>query len=315
MTKVPADLDDQIRTAERAAYGHSGITTTEKLITVDTSIGPTDVRVAIMGPDSSSEPPIVLMHGIASMNLLAAPLLKFLDGRQVVAIDWPGHGLSGSSVLPPKLPLRGFVVSTLTAVIDELGLGVVDLVGHSLGGQFSLYAAIDLGPRVRRIVLLGAPGAAFEGVRPIPVMLILAIPRLGRRLLALPMSRKAFVRNNEKTLGRGALADVPDELIAAALLTGRRPAFAPSVASYFRALIRGRKIRAGVAVTAPDLGKITQPTLVVLGAEDVFLDPTLARSSVSRIPQCTFVLVPGAGHAPWLQDLDAVGAAVAAHLS
>jgi pimeloyl-ACP methyl ester carboxylesterase len=187
-------------------------------------------------------------------------------------------------------------------------------MGHSLGGQFSLYAALDLGPRVRRIVLLGAPGAGFEGVKPAPVMIILAIPGIGRGMLALPMSRKAFVRNNENTLGKGALRHVPEELITTGLLSGRRKSFAPSVASYFHALICRRQVRTEVMVTPEELATLTQPTLIALGEEDVFLSPAGAARSINAIPDHRLLVLPGVGHAPWLQAPDAVGTAIAEHL-
>jgi pimeloyl-ACP methyl ester carboxylesterase len=314
VSTAPAELDEQIRIAERAVYEHSGAHPTEKVVALETTLGAVEVRVNLFGPDSDSRPPILLLHGIASISVFAAPLLAYLDGRRVIAVDWPGHGLSGPSILPAGTNLRKFVVSLVGALMDGFDLDVVDLIGHSLGGQFALYAALDLGPRVRRIVLLGAPGAAFEGVKPVPVMIILATPVVGRRMLALPVSRKAFVRNNERMLGAGALQHVPEELVTAGILIGKRKAFAPSVASYFRALIRRRMVRTDVMVEPRELATLTQPTLIAIGDEDVFLNAARAASSINAIPNRRVLQLPAVGHAPWLQAPDAVGTAIAEHL-
>jgi pimeloyl-ACP methyl ester carboxylesterase len=62
-----------------------------------------------------------------------------------------------------------------------------------------------------------------------------------------------------------------------------------------------------------DLVRISVPTLVVAGADDL-LAPDAA--AVARaIPGAKFVLVPGAGHAVALENYEAVNEAILAHLS
>ncbi|MDT4913993.1 MAG: hypothetical protein QOC66_3121 [Pseudonocardiales bacterium] len=311
-----AELDAQIRQAELAAYGHYGLAPTEKIVAVASPLGRVDVRVSIFGPeDCSGPPPVLLMHGIASVSVIAAQVVAALPGRRVIAVDWPGHGLSGSSVLPPGWAFRSYVVSVLRALLDVLELGEIDIVGHSMGAQFALYAGLDLPTRLRRLVLLGAPGASFAGVRPSALMITLAMPRLGPRLLRIPMSPKAFVRNNEKMLGEGALRGLPPELTTAAHLIGTRETFAPSVASYFRALIRRATVRTAVTISTEELALLRQPALFLWGGADVFMRPADAIEFVAAIPHGTLVTLPGAGHAPWLQRPDVVGRAVAEHLA
>lgn len=311
---APAELDAQIRAAEATAYAHYGLEPRERLVTIGTPLGPVEVRTVVFGPAASSEPPVVLLHGVASVTVLAAPLIACLSDRQVIAVDWPGHGLSGPSRLRRGAALRTYAVAVLSALLDELALTQVDVVGHSLGAQFGLYAALELPDRVRRLVLLGAPGAAFTGVRPTAVMKVLAVPGVGQRLLALPMSKKAFLKAQADTLGEGALNGVPDELIDAAMLMGRRTDYAASVASYFRALIKRGSVRKGVAVDADELTRLRQPTLLVWGDEDVFMKPLAAAESIAAIHDCHLVRLPGVGHAPWLQEPQRVGDEVASHL-
>ena len=223
--RVPDPRDGAIRAAERATYTYYGLETTERYVRVDAGCGHVEVRITEFAADpgaDESQVPVVMLHGIGSATVLGASLVRHLRGRRVIAVDWPGHGLSGPCILPPTLGIRTHATTTIASLLDELGLDRVDLVGHSLGAQFTLYAAHDLGSRVRRIFLLGAPGAAILGVKPVTVMKLLATPGLGRALLSAPMSQRAFHRNQDLTLGPGALDDSPPKLVEAGL-PARRP--------------------------------------------------------------------------------------------
>jgi pimeloyl-ACP methyl ester carboxylesterase len=315
MRTSPGELDQRIRDAEDDAYAHYGVKGREKVIRVDGGTGFVDVRLMLFGPEESVEPPVLFLHGIGSATVVAAPLIAHLEGRRVIALDWPGHGLSGPFVLPPKTNIRWHATTTIGSILDVLGIPQVDVVGHSLGAQFGLYAALDLPERVRRLVLLGAPGAAFMGVRPIPLMMLLAVPGVGRLALSKKMSEEVFLRNSELALGAGALKAAPAGLIRAGNEIATRPGVPASVASFFRVLIKGASIRAGVGIPDAELATLTQSTLMVWGDEDVFLAPMAAAASIVSIRDGHLVRLPNSGHAPWLQAETAVGEAVARHLS
>jgi pimeloyl-ACP methyl ester carboxylesterase len=189
----------------------------------------------------------------------------------------------------------------LPGVLAELGVAAVDLVGHSLGGQFGLYLAIAEPDLVRRLVLLGAPGGAFGQMRPVPVMRLIAVPGAGGLLLRLPASRQQYRRTTEVTLGRGVLRRWPGELAEAGYLAARRPSFAPSVASLFRCLATPRGVRPQVTVPAYELAGLKVPVLLLWGDDDVFLTPAGAREPIGALADATLVTVHG-GHAPWLDD-------------
>jgi pimeloyl-ACP methyl ester carboxylesterase len=307
-----ADLDEQIIRAEDASYSFYGLTRKDDRLTVATGCGGTEVRVAIFG-EPDGRPPILLLHGIGSAQVLAASLIPSLRGRQVFALDWPGHGLSGPCHLPPTQDMRAHASTVVGSLLDSLGVETVDLVGHSMGAQFSLYAGLDHPERVRRLVLLGAPGAAFPGIRPLAAMKLLAVPHLGPFLLSRPMSERAFDKFNDLALSPGALAPYK-EVRAALRLLGLRTDNATSLASFFCAMVKGGKVRDGVALSERELGRLTQPTCLAWGDDDVFLTPLQAARSIVAIRDANPLRVPGAGHAPWLQSPGSVGSHVARHL-
>jgi pimeloyl-ACP methyl ester carboxylesterase len=255
-------------------------------------------------------PPILLLHGIASITALGAPLVPHLAGRRIIMMDWPGHGLSGPVRLTKAIPIREHAVSTLTSVCDALGIESVDIIGHSMGAQFGLYLASDVPTRVRRLVVMGAPGAALEGVRPPAAMKALSVAGLGRALLRMPMPMSAYRKSLDDMLGDEVLDRHPAAFVEIGMLAGRRPGYAASVASFFHGLITPARVRPDVPVTREQLAGLTAPTLFVWGEHDIFLAPDDAAHLTGAMPNSTVITVAG-GHAPWLDEPQLCGEAIA----
>jgi pimeloyl-ACP methyl ester carboxylesterase len=134
-------------------------------------------------------------------------------------------------------------------------------------------------------------------------------------MLSVPMSYGTFHRNQDLTLGPGALDDAPPKLVEAAFLLAGRRSNAASIASFFRSLIRRGAVRQGVALPLEELGRLRQAALFAWGDLDVFLAPALAATSIVAIRDVRVLRLATAGHAPWLQANAEVGAAVATHLA
>jgi len=98
---------------------------------------------------------VILIHGGASNNRQWQSLIEDLK-------------LSSMSLPPicmaPERPHRGaerdsYSLADAAALIERLCdsiAGKVSIVGHSLGGVFAMQAAVQLGPRVDKLVLLEA---------------------------------------------------------------------------------------------------------------------------------------------------------------
>jgi pimeloyl-ACP methyl ester carboxylesterase len=315
----PAELDARVRSLEKALAAGIGRSTIEHIVTTSPGVA---VRVVEFEGDGDDRPPILLLHGIASVTALALPIVAALPGRRILAVDWPGHGLSGAAVLPRGASLREHATSVLEAVTAHLGLATdtdtdtdtdtVDLIGHSMGGHFALLFALSHPDQVRRIVLLGAPGAAFEGGHAPLGMRLAAIPGLGTALLGLSTSEAATRRGFEGTLGAQAVSRVTPEAIEIAHLCSQRSQFAATVASLFRAMMTPFAARPGVALTREELATLAPPTVLVLGAADGILSSDVTARSMGAIPAAHTIEVDG-GHAPWLDD-PSVARAVATFL-
>jgi pimeloyl-ACP methyl ester carboxylesterase len=207
-------------------------------------------------------PPVVLHHGFAADvqgNWVAPGIVDALvgSGRQVVALDARGHGRSGKPHDPDAY--RGAVMaSDVSALLDHLGTGAVDLVGYSMGGLVtSLLLAAE--PRVRSTVL-GGVGARL-------------ILRTGP-----PFPGGAIAAALE--------ADDPSTIEGAVPRAFR--AFADSTGADRLALAAIQ--RAGLA-PAPDLSSVRVPVLVIAGdRDDLVGDPA---ELAAAIPGARSVTVSG----------------------
>lgn len=102
--------------------------------------------------------PLVVAHGaqgawshwIRNIDALVAA------GRQVIAVDLPGHGSSADPVTPD----HAGIVAALAAGLDHvLGPGgSADFAGFSFGGVMFAWAAAAHPERFRRLVLIGTGG-------------------------------------------------------------------------------------------------------------------------------------------------------------
>lgn len=99
--------------------------------------------------------PLILVHGgLQNIALMADFVAEMAQLRQVIAVELEGHG---------HTPLRGGPLSyeqmadDVAALVAELGLSQVDLLGYSMGGGVAWQVAIRHPQLVRRLIAISAP--------------------------------------------------------------------------------------------------------------------------------------------------------------
>ena len=232
---------------------------------VATRFGATHVLVS--GP--ASAPPLVLLPGGGATALAWSGAMRLLAAvRRVHVLDPVGDAGRSTATTPPAS--TDDVTGWLGQVLDGLGLGSVDLAGHSYGGWQALTFALDRPGRVRRLALVD-PTTTFAGFS--PGYLLRAVPVLTRPTAA---RLRALVR--WETGGR----PVDDAWLDVAAAGAELPTAPP---------VRTRR---------PDparLGALTVPTMVVVPADGRAQDPRrVARSAAQVMPRATVVTLPGATH-------------------
>ena len=99
--------------------------------------------------------PIVFLHGgiVFFDNNFSKQRDYFASFRKVIGIDRRGHGHSPDNQLP--FSYHDMAEET-AALIEQLGVAPVDVVGHSDGGNIGLLLARDHPRLIRRLVISGA---------------------------------------------------------------------------------------------------------------------------------------------------------------
>jgi pimeloyl-ACP methyl ester carboxylesterase len=179
---------------------------------------------------------ILAVHGLTEVGSMYEPLANavFADPvlgrsvRRIVAIDLPGHGLSGSPTLPSPLKFSDLLiednVSVVIQAIDALRarhLGAQVLLGHSMGG-LAVQAAQET---------LLAQGSSLAGHGIFAAVLIAAVPALGSVWTQPPPADLSSFVINDPALGM--ILDLPPAVAQVAggytTLAGTLAADAPSV--------------------------------------------------------------------------------------
>lgn len=233
-----------------------------------------------MTPDT----PVVFLHAFPLNAAMWADQFEALDGRPLLAPDFPGFG----GRAPGQADLNAFARAALDAM-DGAGFDRAVVVGLSMGGYVA-FRLHNLAPeRVAGLVLADTRPAGDD--------------EAGK---AKRTAQAARVRQE----GPGWM---PEALIPALLgATTRRER--PGVVSRVEALM-GEADAEGVARaleamrdrpdSTPGLAGIRVPTLVVVGEEDTLTPPSDARAMAAAVPRSRLEVIPGAGHLANLEAPDA----------
>jgi pimeloyl-ACP methyl ester carboxylesterase len=285
---------------------------------------PTELRVHLARNDVTVRvqevgegPPVVFVHGANTSGASWAALASRLDGFRCIILDRPGTGLSDP--LPRSFDagsLSQFADTLVIDLLDALALQSAHVVATSLGGYIALRTAAAHPDRIDRMVQFSWPVGAPITWLPV-FMRIMSVPGIGRLIAGLPPS-EGSVRATFRRIGHGESLEAgritrEDLDCYLALLRDTdtmRNELGP--ARVFVSPLRGLN---RVLLPHEVLARIRTPTCFIWGENDPFGGPATARQLVARLPNAELDLLPGAGHAPWLDDLDHCAAAVRTFLN
>jgi pimeloyl-ACP methyl ester carboxylesterase len=106
-----------------------------------------------------AQPTLVFVHGAANDHSVWALQSRYFahHGRNMVAVDLPGHGRSGGEPLASVEEIAQW----LGALVDTMKLARVALAGHSMGALACLHFASQRADGVDKLALLG-PAVPME---------------------------------------------------------------------------------------------------------------------------------------------------------
>lgn len=300
-TEQPAgDARSRYRDAENRVWEAEGASPQERWVRLQRT--GTRVRIQELGEG----PDILFIHGASNSGTSWASLAARLDGFHCLLLDRPGCGLSEPIEAFPSLEaLTGFTDSLVTDVLDGLDLSHAHLVSTSYGGYSALRAAATHPERVDRIVNFGWTAGA--PVRPLPFfMRAAAIPAVGRMMTRMPVNER-IVRSMFRRIGlKQALAAgrVGPEVVRSYLALLRHTDTMRNELTTSRWVMTFKGVNDQIVLPPESLGALKAPMYFMWGEEDPFGDADIARRFVAQIPNAELELIPGAGHAVWLDDPD-----------
>jgi 3-oxoadipate enol-lactonase len=244
------------------------------------------VAVSYTVDGAADAPVVVLSNSLGATRGMWDPQVPGLAERyRVVTYDTRGHGESPAPVGPYTLD---DLVDDLVALLDEVGAERAHVAGLSLGGMTAMRLAVREPQRVDRLALL------CTSAKPDPQPF---------------HDRAAAVRSG----GTAPLAPA----VAARWLTPAYGAEHPELIARLESMIAGAdddgyaaccEVVAAVDLR-DDLARMTAPTLVIAGWQDLALPPEHQQLIADSIPGAELLTVSPAAHLANLeQPLEVTGA-------
>jgi 4,5:9,10-diseco-3-hydroxy-5,9,17-trioxoandrosta-1(10),2-diene-4-oate hydrolase len=236
--------------------------------------------------------PLVMLHGggpgASAWSNFGSALTAFATDFRTLLVDQPGFGDSD------KPPVVGnyfrHSAGYLLALLDELGIDRIHLLGNSLGGGTAARFALEHPKRVGRLVLMGPGGLNLN--------VLSADPTEGvQRLMDFSANpsreaMRAFISTMvvDQSLVTDALVD---ERLADATRPGAREAMASMGASFWNP----ETFEDGMIWR--EAHRIRQHTLLTWGREDRVNPLDGALVALKQIPKAQLHVFPNCGH--WAQ--------------
>jgi 3-oxoadipate enol-lactonase len=236
---------------------------------------------------------LVLINALLSDRSAYEPLAERLAGeRRLVMVNLPGFGTS-----PKTATSLDDHADTVAGLFDDLALPPsTDILANGLGSFVASKMAIRHGQRFRKLVLVGS-GAAF--------------PDAGRATFR-ALADKVEAEGMAAVAGAAIKRMFPDDYIAAnpAVVAERERVFKSIDAEIFAMSCR---LLAALDL-GPDLDRIRNPVLVVIGSADGATPPAIGHDLAKRLPDGRAVEMAGVGHVPHVQVPDEFVAVIAPFL-
>ena len=232
-------------------------------------------------PDAES---VVFLHGTSGhLEAFTRNVVAHAE-YDVHAIDMLGHGYTGKPSRPYEI---ADYVQHLIDYFDAVGIARAHIVGESLGGWVGARTATVHPERVQSLQLLCAGGTV-------------ANPAVMERIKT---STRNAVTTDDVELTRKRLrllmadpADATEELVEVRHAIYHTPEFVGGVDNLLSLQDMERRTRN--LLTPEELGRITQPTLIVWGRENPFGEVPEASAMHENIPGSQLELFERCGHWP-----------------
>lgn len=270
------------------ATGTSG-TIAERVITVRGLRLATAVNT--IARTALARPALVILPAAGFVLAAYRPILeRYASERRVAALDWPGFG--GSS--RPSPADFSYSAAAYAELLDPwlaaVGASRFVLLGHAVGGATALHYTQTHAERVAGLVL----------VAPWSLATLSPLRSLGARALSMPRLL-GLLEPTRTSLALGPANPATRTILADHRAARRAPEHAARLAAE-AALLRSQRLPA--ADLRGPASALRAPAIVVRGALDPLFTAADARRATDALGSrgALQVVLPNAGHLPWLQQ-------------
>jgi len=220
---------------------------------------------------------VVFIHGTGQDHTIwVLPTRYFArHGKNVLAVDLPGHGRSGGEPLSSVEAMAEWLI----AVLDQTGLARAALVGHSLGSLVAIAAAASHPDRVRAIALVGTT---------VPMRVTDHLLELAEQNSYAAIDILNF-RGFSKSAQLGGNATPGNWMLAGGVRLMEKAA--PGV--IHRDLVACNDYRDGLEHAS----RVQCPVLLILGERDQLTPVKSAETVQGAFRNAETIVLPGSGHA------------------
>ena len=232
-------------------------------------------KVDLLVEERGEGQPFLLLHGGAGPVSMAR-FAGILAARGVRVIT-PTHPGFGRTQRPDALNSVKGLAQVYAALLDQLGVSDVTVIGNSVGGWIAAEMALLASPRVSGVVLVGAGGIEVPG-HPIPDTSKLTLDQI-----------MSLSYHDPKPFRIDPTTFTNDQRAIMAANRAALGVYAPQMAD---------------PTLARRLARVAVPVLVISGDSDRIVDAGYGRAYAAAIPGAKFEVLAGAGHMPQIETPD-----------
>ena len=246
---------------------------------IETTVDGVEINLVRTGPRGGV--PILFIHALGlDLSIWENQFEEFGRDNDVIAIDLPGHGLSGISDSPPTFVSMARIMAGLIA---QLRIGPAHIVGISVGGMIAQTLAITSPALVRSLCLVATSCTFPTPVRDSILNRATAVRAGGMETIA-PLHLERWFPPDF----RAKRPEVIDRLYK--VLLRQKPEVHAALWDMVATLNLEQR-----------LVEVTCPAMVVAGEHDISALPAVGQLIVNQIAGSTLRVVPDSGHFPPLE--------------
>jgi 2-hydroxy-6-oxonona-2,4-dienedioate hydrolase len=227
----------------------------------------------------------VLLHGFPDASTIYDKLVPELQPRRVVTFDYLGYGRSQRS---QNFPVGdGQRLNETAAVIDQLKLDKVVIVGHDAGGPVAVGYAVAHPERVARIVLLNCYFGDSPTLRFPEMIRLLGDPHLvplADALMQDPSQRQWLLEYTARQFGYEPTDDIREKAIVPQFFGSASQADALDAIRAWTARLFSDVAITNEMIDSGKLATLQVPVDIAFGVKDQYLNTGVAEHLAGLFP-------------------------------